>query len=561
MGKKILIKIIILGVLFLIAVSAGIYFEEFTDIVFSVTFNGILQTKPGSIFNNYECLFLFSPAIQWLQHKWMAVNMYGIVIYSLNTFIIYRLIFFLLYYDLSKKSDQFLRILSTGFIMLLLHDYIFIQFTKTAVYYCFFGLFLLWNFPRQYIKAFLFILIGLLLRAETFWFIFLFLFIYCVVLEKDIIKKKIYPHKLTWLVLLIICVIISAFNKNNFTEDDKRYETFRAYKYSMLDFKQTTSLKEIHYRDSMKLIALDNAFFGDRDSLLNTTIFKRLHVSKHERFAFNVDFYNFTDIYVLIQKINSIYYLLISFKSYYFLCFSLLFFILFYPKINNNLRKKIILIYIIGIVYIFFITLYIKMETRVLNPFIMVLIFSGIFLLRNNVTNPTINKKIKIANLVLLICVLFYFKDTVNQVRHKKEFIKQSESFLYKWNAQNQKSVLIPDLFSWEIWFPKVFVNTNSIHVSRLMSLDDGYMSMMSGHLEYMKDIVHSNHFKDYVDYLIQHKEKVYFVGTEERIRLLERYISIIYDIHLNIRKADEIPVVKGKGVRGDIEYYLYRMN
>lgn len=524
----------------------------------------MLQNKPGSIFNNYECLFILSPLIQWLQGIFSLLNVYGILIFLLNACAIYNLILLLFQTGFMTLKRPLTCIFGIGLFLLILTDYTFIQFTKTAIYYNFIGLYLMIRYPVQYKKSLLFILIGLLLRAETFWFIAIYISIIFFIADKSTLYLSLVNNKYKFGIILLCAVLISVCNKKIYTEDDLRYADFRGYKYTVLDFGQSSGTQQyLNGRDSIKLEVLEKAFFGDRDSLVNIETFKKLKLIEHERFDFKKALQNIFTKKTYTDKLIVLYYLLLSAKVYY-LFYVLLMISMFYFVLRErrySLFNRVICILIAGTVYILLITVYIKMEARVLNPFLLITLLFFVFVF----SRQPINNKHVSADLFFILLlsggIFLQAYDFFNKTKKHTVFRSQSHSFLTSWKLGHKQDILVPDIYSWEIFNADVLFRKSETADMNLFSVDDGYMSMMSGHLEYMKDIVHSNHFKDYADYLIQHKEKVYFVGTEERIRLLERYISIIYGIHLNIRKADEIPVVKGNGVRGDIEYYLYRMN
>jgi hypothetical protein len=145
-------------------------------------------------------------------------------------------------------------------------------------------------------------------------------------------------------------------------------------------------------------------------------------------------------------------------------------------------------------------------------------------------------------------------------VNDRIKFDRQATAFISDWKKNNRDNILIPDLHSWQLFTTRAMYDPSVSRNIKMISLDDGYMCMMQKHLDYMSALTGSNHFKDYLAYIQNHKEKIYFLGTEARTELIEKYIRNIYGLNFHLIKAKETPVVNGYGPTGHLEFFLYRI-
>jgi hypothetical protein len=207
-------KISILTIMSLTAMLSGIYLDEFSDYIFSAIFSGFSQTNPGTIFNNYECLFVISLLIQKLQHLFSSVNMYGVVIFLINSCCIYLTIQLFIEKTIQKEISVLRLLIITSITSLLLHDFIFIQFTKTAVYCNFLGIYFLLNNKGKIWTSILLIVTGLLLRNETFWFALLFSISINILLNGKNVFQVVLSKKYIWLFLVSSAFLVTVLNSN-----------------------------------------------------------------------------------------------------------------------------------------------------------------------------------------------------------------------------------------------------------------------------------------------------------------------------------------------------------
>lgn len=548
-------------ILFAIAYIVGIYLDEFTDIVFSTIFTGLFQTQPGSIFNNYECLFVINKLIQRLQVIFINVNMYGIIIVSINSYCIYLTILLFSEKIIPEKFSFFRLSILACIISLLLHDFIFIQFTKTSIYCNFLGCYLLLNDKEKTKTALLLILLGVLLRTETFWFVFVFFIGINLIQQRIQFIQYLQKRKYIWLMIILSASLISYLNKQPYNDDDRCYEIFRKYKYSILDFKQKDSSHSVLSKQNyVKYYSLHNAFFGDTDSLINTDVFVQLNIKQHNR----VDFVSFVKTFKykhnITKAFSNLSNLAYNNRANYIILLSvtLVLIVLLFSFKEFNLFRKVFMVLFFVFIYIFLITCYIKMEDRVLNPILLITLF---YLLYNMQNLKSVNKKIHTLSIILiLLSELFFLSECYYKLRHRINLRKQSTAFVEKWNQQSINKILVPDLYSLHIFFPKATGETVEVKKIKLFSVDGGYLSMMGNHQHYMYNLVQSNHFKDYILYLIKNKDNVRFLGSDDRIALLQNYIMHIYSINLQFIKIDENTVIDEQGSSGHLQFFLYKL-
>lgn len=551
--------IFLLILLLLPAALVGFYFEELTDIVFSFLFTGLLQSSPGSIFNNYECLF----GISWLVHivqVWLPhINAWGVLLILINGICIY-LILLIFYHFFRAHFEKRTALLLFGAVyLILLYDFLLIQFTKTAIYCCFLGFYYLLHEPRKTRRAMLLILTGLLLRAEAFWLMLLVslaahLFYWGPALKEPLSRKKFH-----WLLLLLLGLAVSFLNKRVYNADDARYDAFRAYKYALVDFRPDVA-KKLNERDSVRLDAMQHFFFGDHDSLINRPTFERLGVQSIERFSFLSSIQSFSANEFRLKMVN-IRILLKAWKELYLLWVALLLFaaISLYGRDVPALKRMLGLVAFM-LLFLTAITAYIKMESRVLHPLLLITLF---YVYRLGFGEANIREKIRkrfLSEALILVCCYLLFFKIFFVIRDRIRLENQSEHFFTAWKKDHKEDILVPDLHSWQLFSTQALYDPAEYRKLRMISLDDGYMCMMQQHLDYMKAMTGSDHFKDYLSYVETQRSQIYFLGTAERTQVLEDYIKAIYGRTWKLQPTTAVPVVSGYGPTGYLEFYLYRL-
>lgn len=560
--SKSVFKISLIFCLAATAIFIGIYLDEFTDIVFSTIFTGLFQTEAGSVFNNYECLFGISKLIQKLQLFFTNYNMYGLVLTIINSYCIYKIIVLLAELTILKTRNVIVLFIFLNITGLLLHDFIFIQFTKTAIFCNFIGCYLLFFDAKKTKTAITLIILGMLLRNETFWLVIIVTFGLIFILKRQLVIEHLKNKKIIWLSIVCIGITISILNKKTYNANDKRYENFRTYKYTILDFTQKNNDSLfLNHKDSVKLNALQHAFFIDTDSLLSINTFHSLSINQHERFDFTTFFKTIIYKQNLERAYQNINKLFTYNKPNYLLWLSLVVILwIFYLQAKEYARiKKMGLALGFLCIIIVAITIYIKMENRVFSPLLFILLFY--FIQFYDVTIFEKKRKIIwIAILFVFISQLYFSLECYYKFQHRKNLYQQSEIFIKNWNKTNSDKILVPDLFSWEIFFSKSLTNTSETKKIKLFSVDEGYLSMMQNHLDYMQNLMNSNHFKDYIQYLITNKENVYFLSSEQRIKLLKEYTKEIYEIDLNFINSKQNAVIDEQGTSDRLQLYLFQL-
>lgn len=561
---KLYLKILLIIALLLIAKFSGIYLDEFSDIVFSTIFTGLFQTEPGTIFNNYECLFIIAKLIQKIQSLFSFVNIYGLAIVLINTYCIYTIILLFTEFTIFKNNKAIYLTILLSIVSILIHDFIFIQFTKTSMLCNFIGIYHLLYSDKKLKQGISLIICGLLLRSETFWLVLIFTMCIHIISQRIDLTERIKRRKYIWFIILITGVTISVFNKRVYTEDDKRYESFRTYKYTILDFTQKNNKRLLlTKKDSVKLFCLQHAFFSDNDSLLSINTFKQLSIDKHNRIDlifFLKSIIQKENLYRSFKIFNE---LVVYYNSIYLLWLSILLAILIFLLEQKEylLFRKVLMSFSFLLIFILFITIYIKMENRVLEPLLIITLYYLFKLTDSVIIKNTNNLSIKITTGVICIMLLYFDSEFYYKYKHRTNLHTQSQKFLSDWNMTNSDKLLIPDLFSWEVFFSSAISNPTSVRNIKLFSLDGGYLSMMENHLTYMNNIVKSNHFKDYIDYVVKNKQDIYFFGNDERIRLLQNYVLEVYNINLQFVKSEQKPLINEQGSSGYMKLFLYKVS
>jgi hypothetical protein len=445
-------------------------------------------------------------------------------------------------------------------VMLVMNDYIFVQFTKTSIYCILLSLYYLLYEENKRKRVFLFFIAGLLLRAEAFWLIFTFVIAIHLIYDRQLLFFKLKKIKIPLTAMLLIALAVSIFNKTVFNEDDARYNTFRPYKYTLLDFKQGFGAG-LDKTDSIKLDVLQNYFFGDADTLLTVSTFKKLDIKPHERF----NFFSKNNMPFLDKASREMHHILTLFSAY--IQFYILWLVTWGIIIFFNLKKdgyrslfKYTGVFTFTIFFIAIITVYIKMEARVLNPLLICTIFYSVLFTSSSRLYKIPHTQIFISSVLILLSGVYLSFTLYNKIAERHKFDTQAENFIKYWKEYNGEKILIPDVFSWEIFGSKVFKNYAEVNQMRMISLDDGYMSMMKTHREYMYSITGSTHFYDYLSYIDKNKNNICFLGTDKRMRLMSQYIEAVYKIPFHLIKSGNQPVVEGYGSIGHLKFYLYRL-
>jgi hypothetical protein len=441
--------------------------------------------------------------------------------------------------------------MATGVTVLLLYDFIFIQFTKTSIFCCLIGFYILLYEQKKW-PAIALLLFGILLRAEAFWLILLFTAVIHLIYEPKKTRQATSASRITWLGIIAFGVFISFLNKKALNEDDRRYSAFRGFKYSIIDFRQD-KIESADPKDAIKLKALRHAFFGDRDSLLNEKTLLHLGLHKHERFSFsNAAFPTAARISMSSENILSLYR---GAQPYYFLWMAMVVaWLLLHYKRAAALCAGIAFI---TFMYIIAITLYIKMEMRVMNPLLVSALF---YMMTLTDEKPGVAWKRNAFAAILVFAASAYFTGHISRmVMERRDLALQTQRFMRQWKKVNRETTLIPDLHSWQL-FARPCADLSELKAMNMLSLDDGYMSMMNSHIEYMKAKTGGSHFSDYIRFIKEQREHMLFLGTPERVKLLKEYVMAVYNTSFEPVKVSNTPVITGTGATGKLEFYIFHL-
>lgn len=546
----------------------GLYYEEYTDVVFTIIYKGIFVGQSDNLVNNYGALTGIGQIYKYLYGINNSLPWYGIfsIFYSIlilgNLIIISKLLFSRL-----EIKNNYKTIISVAIpFILLFHYYALFQITKitftlgiSIIILLLFNYYKKITFSKGAIAYIAFcLIIDSMLRAEALFLLVLFFGVTTVcslgIKETFLLSLRVY------IIPIVISLLALFLSTQTYTDADVEYNKISAYKVGAWD--GGIDPTKIHFEtknDSIKYAAFCNFLLSDRDSV-NLPLLTKYSIDAYDKkgnFLSNIT-HNFP-----FRLQHGFFTLYISFRVAGFFTIVMLFanLLLLLSIIDKKARTKFILANAAFIASIIFVAIVIKMEERVLVPLML-----GQTLLCYLFFYPYLVFAKKRTTILLSICGLFILIQFSRKVEYLIEKKTEYNTIINSYPSmveQCKNKTLVFNLFSCNVLAPGVLTEDKLACMLRdnnvqVLCLDNGYIALHQTYIDYMNKMVGSAHYTDITRYLNNHKNDVYYISPAKRHEFITNYFNTIYGA--NFKPG---PVKYYNGITcyftGESTYYLYR--
>lgn len=518
----------------------GIYYEEMSDVLFSIMHRGYFTSEPVPLFNNYGSHFLLTHLYIYLENK-ISIGWYGI----LNIFFMYLATINLAYciYILTKEKNKSIQY-SLYFILIILltHDILFLQYTKTAIYLVFSSVFVLsYRLKNNKLKPstflilynILLLIIGIMLRQYS---ILLVIVLYLPILlfqlkqNENLNKKQLVIYFTVFSIITILLLRLSLLSYNS---TDRSYAEFAEYKISIFDNKQSASTLHLKNEiDSINYDCLKNYFIPELTTI-SADYLESLGIYKSHSITGLIKL----SVFDLSNKINMALLKWASVfsnkKHWIFILLTFAFFITITIKNYKSLFRSVL--YIIWFIFsLLFISIIVKTEERVIFPTIVIL---TIVCAENLSYIPNRNSIFQLMLFSFLIISSYFYIQTIYwQIKIRKEQEVKTDFFISQFINKNTNKVFVLNHLSKIILENKVLNFNNEVSKIKWFCMPPEYLIFYPEYYQKQYNITGTNNFKEFIEYSVLHKDKIFFIYTEDRIELLKKYCLIIHGISLKFK-------------------------
>jgi hypothetical protein len=544
----------ILLFIFLI-IFPGIYYEDMTDVYLSILSKGLLTSEPVAIFNNYGAHFMIGHLYPFL-HKIYPLDWYAMINILLLALAIANLFhcIFLLHGD-KKKRISYLIILFL--LPLILQDIIFFQFNKTSIYLLFSSI---WILTRQtdkitgyvrYYNFFLFVA-GLLLRPLCL-LIVAALFLPSFIFSPQ--KKSQLASVRNFILLFGFGFIIILLSFRSYDQRDRAYADFAEYKSSVWDNGQpASSLILKSDKDSLVYECMSKYFLPEM-SVITGNELKTIGIYKaHTPTEFII--VSFSEIRFKAKKAIEKWQEILGDPYLVFFYCSVLLLILFHANDKKALFRQLITVcwVFIGIIAM---SVLIKMETKILYPLLILLLFvltehSRLIFGRN-----------KIYTYIILLSMLaggLKFTDTLRfSARERRTGQEEINQLTQNLSTDSSRKTIVLDWLSINVLGNSVINFNKDIYQINWITLEPAYLLFYDEYYRKNKTITGYADFPDIVKHMNSSKTDFMLLYSEDRPALLQKYCRIMHDTPLQFEQGNQ-HFKDSKILSGKINFHEYKI-
>lgn len=556
----------------------GFYTEEAADNIFRVFNTQLFTSQTENLFNNYGALFIISSLIKKLNRINSSIPYYGMIfIFSMFLFLVnffisnHLIIGKLLGYRarLTLFTGQLLTFL------ILLNSICLAQVTKISLLLFISSITLICSvhlcttgFSRKKITLYILLCITLasLLRAEVLLicgFLSLPMLLILYKKQKDYFKSLV-PVIFLITITLIVFIVLSNIPYN---QNDHKYKNIQTIKVSLWDKEQDMNkLVLANKRDSIKYLTAYNLFLADPDSL-NDSFFKKIHLQEIEKDQFYANL--FQNIPYRLYKAQTYILSSIDYSADLNYNYIILLFLIPVYLLSLKMFKPFFWIVINILFYaalLYLIAFILKMEERILIPFLFMTYYSSIFiamLYTENRKRISVNHSRYILPVIFILGSYNLFQKNSTLISEKqidKKEIAAAQSYI---NTQVSNKIVVFNLWAWQLVFSHLLDTEHFSKNNNYISIDNGYLFLYKSYNTKMMHLTGSAKFIDHIHKLQEDKESVLFISTESRMVLLKNYIESIYEVPFNYRVKSKKPISNYKVYfTGQPElFYVYALN
>lgn len=517
-------------ILLLVQHYFGFYPEDHTESELSVHHNGIFLNYPVTLFNNWNVFTWITYIIVWLKNLYPNVNVHAwlMLLCMVSAITNYTITLICSVHMDVNSNALYKKVLILLLIISVIHqDIFFTQYIKNAFHLIASGL-LLYNTRTSKSVSFfaiISVLIGVMLRYESFFIVVLFLSILFLILNKPSPYSiwKLFKKNIKFVSFLFMTILFSSFN---YTKSDKLYRpyhnpinTIADFRYNTLDTNSFTAI------ENAKLNMIRGYYFNDTSYLGIKTINKLgiIGISRDP-----IDVFAKIDLgYSIKRGIHDFKHFLKN--TWKFQIIYLMLIIILAWKSVRNLKN-----FLLGALFLYFTILsmscYMDIQHRFVYPLYTILIV--IILLHIKVQYRNLSFVLLISLFLNSYNIYFPLKSLYNyrkQIDTKIQQIERSGNYKIFW-----------DFHSWNILNMPTMKNFPIYKTGRDFCMDFPFGFALEAFSDYNKKYLGTSEWYHIIDGTINNKTIIYFYQFNHLNTQIE-YFNLLYKRHVKMIKLEGI--------------------
>jgi hypothetical protein len=532
-SKNLIVFVSIFLSLLLVSKLGFIFYESFTETHFKFISQGyFFNGKPDAMVNTFGCYIFLGDIFKYLAIKWD--------IYLIEVFILFSisLLLFNTYFLINNTKNKLPQSLKIGIYFLTFLIATQIESVKIAILLSGIStlLFLYQSQLTVYKRLYLYacIIIGLCIRIEGGALSIIFICLVYLVLSK---KSLVQFAKLAIIILPVVLLYTRVNTPMNLKEAE--YIQLRPYQFSLWDFNKDQNIDFKSTKDSTIFNSSVQFFLSDKNKM-SPENFKEIGVLKNDKSP--TDFFNT----LRQKKLDTSQLHLNIYKQllYSFFAISFIFIVIF-----SRQKIHVVFIWISGFATLLIIWVLMKMELRIIEPFIVFILLYSIYIGQIHIEKRNQKASMIFSILFVLVSILNLYQYYLYQ----KTISNNMGKTMAYLNNLPENSKIIVNLHPLVSWNNTVLKKNPILENNHLLSIDNGLFFLQKYYDQYLIELYGSSDYK-IVFKKIADDHSTYFVSDSYRMKLLSDYSLYVYGIKWNFTKIKKFNIAEK-------DIYVYQFN
>jgi hypothetical protein len=509
-SKNLIVFVSIFLSLLLVSKLGFIFYESFTETHFKFISQGyFFNGKPDAMVNTFGCYIFLGDIFKYLAIKWD--------IYLIEVFILFSisLLLFNTYFLINNTKNKLPQSLKIGIYFLTFLIATQIESVKIAILLSGIStlLFLYQSQLTVYKRLYLYacIIIGLCIRIEGGALSIIFICLVYLVLSK---KSLVQFAKLAIIILPVVLLYTRVNTPMNLKEAE--YIQLRPYQFSLWDFNKDQNIDFKSTKDSTIFNSSVQFFLSDKNKM-SPENFKEIGVLKNDKSP--TDFFNT----LRQKKLDTSQLHLNIYKQllYSFFAISFIFIVIF-----SRQKIHVVFIWISGFATLLIIWVLMKMELRVLEPFLLIILLFSIYIGQLQIEK----RDHKITILFSLLIIIASALNSFQYYSYQKSIAINMDKTIAYLNDLPENSKIIVNLLPLVYWNNTVLKKDPVLKNKQLLSIDNGLFFLQNNYEKYLIELYGSSEY-EIVFKKIADDNSTYLVSDSKRMNLLSNYAQQVYGI------------------------------
>lgn len=522
---------IFVGLLGILLLFNGLYYENVNDGVLQVFISGLFSNGRNALPDSFGCFVLISRPLNYLYKTIPNVNWYDIfqvAVLGVSSFSIGWLI---LKETATQLNSGQLTVFAIPCAVILGEFFLPVEFTQSAFLLGFTAILYLENSEKVFSSKSLFwgaaFLLATLIRIESVVAVVISYKIFCVF-------NGVYANTATlrkntnYIFAIIVVSLLANIPKSS---EEAYYIKIRGYEYALADFTRQNTQSEIKSKkDSMVFFCATQFFFSD-SSQSNPAFFKKVHTLGFDKTPTGI-YTALLNFKISNNKVVLFNHILLGSKELF------VFFIATFIAAAIVLPKRQVALLAVSLFVegglIFIISLVLKPEAHVIRPFFACLALLNIILIIQKSKSDSFRGGLQafILTSTSLSLVSNQCKTVHSQQMRATYFQRVQQSI----TLQNSYGPVVLNVTVWDNMHYQMF-SDNISNLQNTFIFDNGILYFNQG---YVANMVARTGTAEYIRQiqLVFNNPQTKIYSTESRIKLILSYLKIMYNISYKVEKV-----------------------